>query len=90
MIVYLVTFYDGNTAMDEATHWIEPTEKKAEERVGKAMRTFLYEVRNPETQKEIRALVDKGEIDKAYTLFVEDGGRTGMLGISVRKMTVGK
>lgn len=90
MVVYVVTYYDGNTMPGEERTWVESTEKKAEKRVGQVMLLMLDEVRNTQTRGRIEDLIDDGKIDEAYRLFSGDGGKTGMLQILVDKKTVGK
>lgn len=90
MTVYMVEFWDGNSSPGETEVYLHSTARGAKRRVGKIIDEHLNQVKNPETRRAISVFLSAGDIEAAYTEFVNDGGSTGMLAIETTKVKIDK
>lgn len=90
MVVYVVTYYNGNTMPGEVEFWINKTEAGAKKRQAEVIKAHLGDVGNPAAQGEIAAALDDDFVERAAEQFAQDGGPTGMQAVDITKVNVGK
>jgi hypothetical protein len=90
MVVYVVTYYDGNTMPGEVEFWINKTQAGARKKQAEVIKAHLDDVQNPRIQGQIVDALDGDDVEQAAERFAGDGGPTGMQACDITKVDVGK